>query len=111
MASHETSSTSSFSAEDFDLALSELEASKQEWAELAVEERIKILQDMKDALAAVAEDWAMTAARHKQIPEDSALEGEEWLFGPYAMMCGLNALIETLSQLTQTMEGARERSS
>ena len=99
MASHETSSTSSFSAEDFDLALSELEASKQEWAELAVEERIKILQDMKDALAAVAEDWAMTAARHKQIPEDSALEGEEWLSGPYAMMCGLNALIETLSQL------------
>ena len=99
MASHETSSTSSFSAEDFDLALSELEASKQEWAELAVEERIKILQDMKDALAAVAEDWALTAARHKQIPEGSALEGEEWLSGPYAMMCGLNALIDTLSQL------------
>ena len=99
MTSHETSSTSSFSLEEFDRALSELEASKQEWAELAVEERINLLKAMKDALAAVAEDWALTAARHKKIPEGSALEGEEWLSGPYAMMCGLNALIDTLSQL------------
>ncbi|MEM7747466.1 MAG: aldehyde dehydrogenase family protein [Pseudomonadota bacterium] len=88
-----------WSAEAFDTALGELSDQKHVWAQLPVEERIALLQATKDSLLAVADDWVETAARGKQIPVGSPLEGEEWLSGPYAVMCGLNALIDTLSQL------------
>ena len=84
---------------ELDNALNELTASKDTWAQLSVQERIALLEAMKDSLLQVAEDWATISARNKRIPAGSPLEGEEWLSGPYAMMCGINALIDTLSQL------------
>ena len=45
----------------------------------------------------MAPKWAAEAAIQKQIPEGSPLAGEEWISGPYAVMAGLNHLIETLS--------------
>ncbi|MCX7567373.1 hypothetical protein OS189_13565 [Sulfitobacter sp. F26169L] len=43
----------------------------------------------------VAQDWGKTATRKKRIPEGSALAGEEWDTGPYAV----DGLIQTLSQI------------
>ena len=37
---------------------------------------------------------------HKQIPEGSPLEGEEWISGPYTVMAACNALMLTLNQMT-----------
>jgi aldehyde dehydrogenase (NAD(P)+) len=85
--------------EDLDRAIADLQASKDAWARTNVEERIALLEAIKDATMGVAGSWATTAARNKQIPPGSPLAGEEWLSGPYALLAACNALIETLSQM------------
>lgn len=82
-----------------DAALQELEGAKHDWTRVSVAERLKILQEIKDALLPVAEDWATTATKAKQIPEGSPLAGEEWISGPYALMAGCNGLMQTLSEM------------
>ncbi|PVA07599.1 aldehyde dehydrogenase family protein [Thalassorhabdomicrobium marinisediminis] len=79
-----------------DADLGALTAAKTAWARTPTADRIALLAEIKDRLLEVAEDWATTAARHKQIPPDSPLVGEEWLSGPYAVMSACNALTETL---------------
>lgn len=86
-----------------DSAVLELHNAKDTWAKTSTSERVKILYEIKDALVSVAEGWATTAARHKQLSEDSPLVGEEWSLGPYPVMAGCNMLIDTLSK----MEGKR----
>jgi acyl-CoA reductase-like NAD-dependent aldehyde dehydrogenase len=82
-----------------DEMIADLDAHKQFWARTSVAERIAILAEIKTALAKVAEPWALTAAAKKQIPKDSPLVGEEWISGPYALMAGCNAFMETLSKM------------
>ncbi len=84
---------------DMDQALAELTAGKDVWAKTSVAGRLALLQQVKDQLIKVAEGWALTAARKKLIPEGSPLVGEEWMSGPYALMMGCNALIDTLSEM------------
>ncbi|MEZ5872794.1 MAG: aldehyde dehydrogenase family protein [Nitratireductor sp.] len=86
-------------AEKLDEALAELDAHKDEWARLPVAERMQLLIAMKDGIMKVAEGWANTASRKKQIPAGSPLEGEEWIAGPYATMAGVNSLLGTLSEM------------
>ena len=82
-----------------DQAISVLSSNSQVWARTSVKDRIAILTAIKDRLIEVAEPWAQTAARHKQIPEGSPLVGEEWISGPYTVMAACNGLITTLSQM------------
>lgn len=84
---------------NLDKAVLELHEAKDTWARTSTSERVQILLEIKDALMNVAEGWATTTARHKQIPENSPLVGEEWGSGPYPVMAGCNALIETLSKM------------
>ncbi|MCP5087733.1 MAG: aldehyde dehydrogenase [Rhodobacteraceae bacterium] len=84
---------------DLDAAVDQLVAAKDSWARTSNAERIAILSDIKDQLMKVAAGWAETAARKKLIPENSALMGEEWISGPYAVMAGCNGLLHTLSQM------------
>jgi len=84
---------------DLDAALELLAHEKQAWAQTGTEQRIAILEEIRDRLIGVADDWVQAAARRKQIPEGSVLEGEEWLSGPYAVLSACNALIDTLSQI------------
>lgn len=86
-------------AEDYEAALAALDAAKDIWAQTSAQERIALLAQVKDGIMAVAEGWAETAARKKQIPEGSPLAGEEWISGPYAFMAGCNGLMQTLSQM------------
>ncbi|MFT6605986.1 MAG: aldehyde dehydrogenase (NAD(P)+) [Halocynthiibacter sp.] len=82
-----------------DVALEELSAAKQSWAQTSIAERIAVLMEIKDCLLAVSEGWAETAARKKLIPAGSSLAGEEWISGPYAVMGACNGLLETLSKM------------
>ncbi|WP_339770009.1 aldehyde dehydrogenase family protein [uncultured Pseudosulfitobacter sp.] len=82
-----------------DAALGVLSTSRNAWARTPNAERIAILSEIKDRLLEVSEGWAETAARHKLIPSGSALVGEEWTSGPYAVMSACNGLIQTLSQM------------
>lgn len=86
-----------------DQAVAEIAAHKDRWAATSLEERIAILDQIKDAILPVAEDWAITASREKQIPAGSPLEGEEWISGPYPLMAACNLFMQTLS----AMDGRR----
>ena len=86
-------------AEDYEAALKALDAAKDSWARTGIQERIALLEAVKDSLMPVAQGWAETAARKKLIPDGSPLVGEEWTSGPYALMSGCNGLIETLSRM------------
>ena len=85
--------------EDYDAALDALNAAKATWAQTSIVDRISLLKQVKDNVMSVAEDWAITATRKKQIQEGSPLSGEEWTTGPYAVMSACNGLIATLSQM------------
>lgn len=84
---------------DLDRAVAELVAAKTDWAKTPVAARIAILNEVRDCLTPVAAGWAETAAQQKQIPEGSALSGEEWISGPYALLCACDGLLETLSKM------------
>ncbi len=83
----------------YDTALTALDAAKDRWAQTSAPERIQILMQVKHNLMQVAEGWATTAARKKQLPEGSPLAGEEWTSGPYAVMAACNGLMQTLSEM------------
>ena len=80
-------------------ALESLTAGANAWANTSPKQRIALLEQVKDAVLSVSAEWATTAARHKQIPDDSPLVGEEWLSGPYAVMSACNGFITTLSKI------------
>ena len=84
---------------ELDVIVNSLSNNKKRWAQTSTEERIGMLEEIKHCLIEVAEEWAETAAREKQIPAGSPLCGEEWMSGPYALMSACNGLIETLSQM------------
>ncbi|PUB10273.1 aldehyde dehydrogenase family protein [Yoonia sediminilitoris] len=88
-----------FEAEAYEADLIALEAAKDKWAQSSVETRIEILSLIKDGLMEVAEDWVTAAAKAKQIPDGSALKGEEWISGPFPVMAACNGLMTTLSHM------------
>ncbi|MER9454558.1 aldehyde dehydrogenase family protein [Mesorhizobium sp. M0478] len=90
-------------AAELDLALTDLDARKDDWAQTSNGERIALLRQVKDHVREVAGAWVKTATRKKGIPTGSPLEGEEWLAGPAALMDGCNQFIHTLS----LMEGKK----
>lgn len=83
----------------FDAELAALNDAKDSWAKTSITDRIKILNSIKDALIKVAEPWVDAAAQAKGIEQNSALVGEEWFSGPYAVMLACNGLIDTLSRM------------
>ena len=85
-------------AAELDSAVDTLYQHRDNWIQTSVEERVQILQEIKDELAPVAEDWANEAAQQKKIG-DSHLAGEEWVSGPYAVMAACNHLMHTLSEM------------
>lgn len=84
---------------EYEAAIAELLAAKDRWAKTDIPERIEILNQIKDALMLVAQDWSETAARKKGIPDASSLVGEEWISGPYAVISTCNGLMLTLKQM------------
>ncbi|MEZ5716227.1 MAG: aldehyde dehydrogenase family protein [Paracoccaceae bacterium] len=85
--------------EEYDRALADLAAHKDDWARLPVPDRIRLLAGMKDGIMKVARDWAEESARRKGLAPGTPVAGEEWIAGPYACMAGCNGLMATLSQM------------
>ncbi len=88
---------------DLDRDLRCLADSRAHWVGTTVAERIAILGEIKGAVMSVAHGWVEAAAKSKGIAAGTALEGEEWLAGPYALMVYCNQMMRTLSHV----EGAR----
>jgi acyl-CoA reductase-like NAD-dependent aldehyde dehydrogenase len=84
-----------------DAAIAELEVGSRTWAHLTLGQRARLLERIRAAAAAVAEEWADVAATSKGLEPGHALRGEEWLSGPYATLVALDAYRSTLSSLAK----------
>ena len=84
-----------------DAALSELSAGVELWRLLSLPQRRTLLQRVRAATAAVAEEWADVAATAKGLEPRHPLRGEEWLSGPYAALIALDAYADTLDALAR----------
>ena len=82
-----------------DADLQTLAANREQWVKTTIEQRISILAEIKEAVMPVAQAWAQTASRQKGIAVGSALEGEEWLSGPYTVMGYCNEMMTTLAKV------------
>jgi aldehyde dehydrogenase (NAD(P)+) len=94
-----TTQMSDHRTEQIDTALTELRAGAERWRVLSLTGRRGLLEALGTSVAAVAEEWVSTAARFKGLDLNSPLVGEEWLSGPYAVLSGLSALVESLRAL------------
>lgn len=96
--------------EHLDAAIDDLEAGTRTWTALSVGQRATLLRAARTAVAASAEQWALTAAASKGLSGSHPLRGEEWLSGPYSVLGALDAYAETLTRLSEgrnPLEGIR----
>jgi hypothetical protein len=59
-------------------ALDSLERSKNQWINLGLEHKIKILDQLMEDFNHVAKDWVDLSLQAKGVPKNSFGEGEEW---------------------------------
>lgn len=85
--------------ESLDMALAELTEGEQRWTQLPLSARVEVLRSLRESVAAQAENWALTAARSKQLAVDSPWVGEEWMSGPYAVLSALIVLETSVAAL------------
>ena len=83
----------------FDTLIEKLQSSKNKWAQLPVDQKIKKLVDVKNKTGKYAQQWVDLAIENKQIDKNSPLSGEEWSTGPWAVIYTINAYIKTLKEL------------
>jgi len=81
--------------------LSELRSHKDEWATLALSERIKLLEGVVRRTDFAAGRWVEASSGAKGFSPDSNLAGEEWLAGPYGVLVGASALRMSLERLNR----------
>jgi len=84
-----------------DADIDRLEEGSRVWAALTLDQRARLLGRVRDAVGAVAQEWADAATMSKGLEPGHALSGEEWLGGPYAIIGLLDALRETLEALAK----------
>ncbi len=84
-----------------DAAIGQLRTGATAWTLLTLRQRRTVLQRIRAAVAAVAEEWADVAATSKGLEPGHPLRGEEWLSGPYAALVALDAYADTLAALAQ----------
>jgi hypothetical protein len=82
-----------------DEALQILEEHKHEWAALDIEERIDLLEHLREGVVAVAERWVQACVEAKGLTLGTAEEGEEWLAGPATVSRNITLLIRTLGDI------------
>ena len=78
-----------------------LRAHAPAWAKLSFAGKIRHLRTMRAQTIAMAEQWVDAAVQAKGIA-GTALAGEEWMSGPYALLTALDRLIATLSGMVRT---------
>jgi len=94
------SSTQSTSQAEMDVALQELQARKDTWVALSIEERITLLERLVRDFAAVAPRWVSASLKAKGIAEDSPTASEEWVAGVLPVMKNLNQLRQSLKDIS-----------
>lgn len=85
-------------SKQLDEALTALEAGAVKWAALSLRERAQLLEKTHATTAVAARAWAEAAVAAKKVPA-GALEGEEWMSGPYAMLGGLQSVAQSVARI------------
>ena len=84
-----------------DTVIAELSAGEKKWANIPVADRAALLDEVHEATAAVAEEWANTAAGFKLLDRESESVGEEWQSGPYAVLLSTTMLAKSLRSVAR----------
>lgn len=84
-----------------DRAVDDLQAHKTHWAKRPIRARIRDLERVIVNTEAEATAWVAAAVRAKGISVGSPLEGEEWISGPWALVTGAAAYVDTLRALAE----------
>ena len=85
-----------------DYAAATLASRKDDWARLAIGAKIEHLRALREHTAAESQRWVDAACKAKGLDPHSALAGEEWTSGPWALLFGINRLVETLESVADT---------
>jgi acyl-CoA reductase-like NAD-dependent aldehyde dehydrogenase len=82
-----------------DRAIEDLRAGAARWQRASLQERAALLRRTHDSIGRSSNRWALTAVGVKRLDAGSALVGEEWLSGPYAVLSGAARLATSLEAL------------
>jgi aldehyde dehydrogenase (NAD(P)+) len=82
-----------------DTDVAALRAAAGEWATAPLAEKRRLLEAVRGATAAVADEWVRVCCQGKGIATGSPAAGEEWMSGPYAVLASVAALIRLLEGL------------
>lgn len=85
---------------DDDLAA--LSSHSDEWARRPIAAKIEHLRGLAHRTSAEAARWVRAACDAKGLDPHSPLAGEEWTSGPWALLFGINRLIETLGGVAES---------
>ena len=88
-----------FDSTELDRQVKVLQDHKQQWARLAVRDKIHLLEEVRREASKRDHDWVQISARIKRVSLDSPLTGEEWASGPWALISSINLQLETLEAL------------
>lgn len=80
---------------EVDVALAELARGEDVWRATGLDRRRELLARVHTLVGHHAAAWVEAAATVKGLPASSALLGEEWMAGPYAVLNATSALVET----------------
>jgi aldehyde dehydrogenase (NAD(P)+) len=84
-----------------DAALRRLQAGKDVWSSLPIQEKIHLLLAARANLRRVARHWVDLSAAARQLDPTSPWVGEQWVLGPWALAAGMNGYLDTLSALAE----------
>ena len=79
-----------------DEALEVLTQHKQAWADASIDDRIDLLDALREGVARVAEEWVEASLQGKGIDPGSPYEAEEWLGGPAVLLRNIQLLQRSL---------------
>jgi aldehyde dehydrogenase (NAD(P)+) len=82
-----------------DADVAALRAAAGEWAATPLPGKRRLLEAVREATAAAADEWVRVSCQGKAIAAGSPAVGEEWMSGPYALLSGVAALIRLLRGL------------
>jgi len=82
-----------------DADVAALRAAAGEWATTPLAGKRRLLEAVRGATAAVAEEWVRVCCQGKGIATGSPAAGEEWMSGPYAVLVNVAALVRLLGRL------------
>lgn len=89
------------SKEEMDAAIDVLDAHKDAWLRVSVDERIALLEALITTTSGQAERWVDAAVHSKGMRKGDHGEGEEWMAGPVVTLRNLRLLARSLADIAK----------